>query len=448
MKLRRLLLQAVLWLGSPWMATADDQFHAPVPLQADGKVINTSDNGGHSGPCLVDVDQDGLRDLVVGDFSGKFRYFRNVGSASSPEYSLVGYLQADGSDAEVNIYCCVGSSPFFGDLNGDGTLDMVSGCYSPGTIWKFPGTNERDHSGRLAKPTPILDKHGVAVRHPGAASWPSLFDWDADGDLDLIHGDSEGRIGLRANIGSSTAAVFDSQETMIEITNEIGQLTDHVIPKGHAAVAMGDWDRDGLPDLLSGSYNGGVYLLRNIGTLQKPHFQEPEAIVPPPMAAKGHGLLLPRIEGGTPKPGIRSQIFVVDYDQDGWLDLLVGDYMLGTQYTLRSDITETETAEFERLALHKHRADLDAAQAFSNHFITLPKRDSITPEEFRAFYTQEKAKWEKEPPQVRTAEELTELQKDMAQYLKCKDDKPKQVDEGYVWLYLRKPPIDSPSRTE
>ena len=53
---------------------------------------------------LVDWDGDGVQDLIVGDFSGLFRFFRNTGTNQKPRYANAVNLQAGGVDARVPIY--------------------------------------------------------------------------------------------------------------------------------------------------------------------------------------------------------------------------------------------------------------------------------------------------------------------------------------------------------
>jgi hypothetical protein len=83
---------------------AGSPFHAPIRLAAADGVIDSGPSWGHSGPWVEDVDGDGLRDLVVGDFSGLFRVYRNMGTAKQPRYAVAVNLQAGGVDAKVPIY--------------------------------------------------------------------------------------------------------------------------------------------------------------------------------------------------------------------------------------------------------------------------------------------------------------------------------------------------------
>jgi hypothetical protein len=50
------------------------------------------------------VDGDGRRDLLVGDFGGLFRLYRNVGTERAPRYAAAETLKAGGEEAKVPIY--------------------------------------------------------------------------------------------------------------------------------------------------------------------------------------------------------------------------------------------------------------------------------------------------------------------------------------------------------
>jgi hypothetical protein len=97
--------------GVPYDVTPDepkgsavDTFHAPTRLSAADGVIDSGTSWGHSGPWVEDVDGDGKRDLIVGDFSGLFRVYRNTATNQAPRYAKAINLQAGGADAKVPIY--------------------------------------------------------------------------------------------------------------------------------------------------------------------------------------------------------------------------------------------------------------------------------------------------------------------------------------------------------
>ena len=66
-----------------------DLFHPPVRLTAADGIIDSGRSLGHSGPWVEDVDGDGIKDLVVGDFSGLFRFYRNEGTNQQDRKSVV-----------------------------------------------------------------------------------------------------------------------------------------------------------------------------------------------------------------------------------------------------------------------------------------------------------------------------------------------------------------------
>ncbi len=79
---------------------------APVRLEADGKPIDVGEFSkiAHAGPAVADVDGDGDRDLVVGDFPGYFWLFENRRDDRTPKYVAKGKLQAGGEAAKTPVY--------------------------------------------------------------------------------------------------------------------------------------------------------------------------------------------------------------------------------------------------------------------------------------------------------------------------------------------------------
>ena len=88
-------------------ATTDKPvFAAPTRLLADGKPIQIGalSNIAHAGPWVADVDCDGDRDLLVGDFPGYFWFFENTGDDKQPVYTSKGKLKAGGTAAKTPVY--------------------------------------------------------------------------------------------------------------------------------------------------------------------------------------------------------------------------------------------------------------------------------------------------------------------------------------------------------
>jgi hypothetical protein len=73
----------------------------PVRIAADGRPI-AADNG-HAAPCVHDVDRDGKKDLLVGQFGGgTCRVYRNVGTNSAPVFKEFELLLAGGAPARMS----------------------------------------------------------------------------------------------------------------------------------------------------------------------------------------------------------------------------------------------------------------------------------------------------------------------------------------------------------
>jgi hypothetical protein len=76
----------------------DPHFTDPVRMKADDGYVRV-ESPGWAAPCWHDVDRDGKKDLVVGQFHrGKMRVYRNLGDGKLAEGR---WLEAGGQVAEV-----------------------------------------------------------------------------------------------------------------------------------------------------------------------------------------------------------------------------------------------------------------------------------------------------------------------------------------------------------
>jgi len=93
----RALLPAIVLLLVTYAAKAAE-FFDPVRLEADGAAIRV-EAPGYAAPCWADIDGDGKKDLLVGQFNGgKIRVFRNLGDG---KLAAGEWLTAGGKTAEV-----------------------------------------------------------------------------------------------------------------------------------------------------------------------------------------------------------------------------------------------------------------------------------------------------------------------------------------------------------
>jgi len=187
----------------------------------------------HLAPAWGDLDGDGRLDLLVGSYGARVAWYRGDGPLR--------WTEAD--SALVTITRGSNTTPTLGDLDGDGDLDLLIGEAS-GAL------NYYRNDGTPTAPRFVLVSDTFDGIDVGRRSTPSLLDLDGDGDLDLLVGSDDQGLTLFRNRGSRTAAVFAADSTF---RIEVPVL---VAPTG------GDIDGDGRPELIVGTSAGGVLFFR------------------------------------------------------------------------------------------------------------------------------------------------------------------------------------------
>ena len=173
----------------------------------------TLDFGSGAYPATIDYNNDGLKDLIIGNYG----YFSN----SNPSSQLA-LLRNIGSQTEPNF------EVIDRDFGGLGTIPLDT----------------------------ILNQSVKGI-------FPTLADLDNDGDVDLIVGDNNGKIHFFKNIANS------GQDAEFELQNvnffniDIGQ---------HSTPFLFDMNGDNLFDLIIGQVNGTISYAENSGTLYEPIF--------------------------------------------------------------------------------------------------------------------------------------------------------------------------------
>ena len=260
------------------------------------------------------------------------------------------------------------------DLNDDGHLDIVSGCYAgkdiepmQAPVYVLYGKEKGDFAEPVALKT-AQGKHLVARDMDNAevteriCTEPFACDWDGDGDVDFVIGNFAGTFLLVTNVGTKSEPKFSGDPTLLQ--NAKGEILR--IKGKHSAPHVVDFDGDGDLDLLSGSTAGGVQISRNQpaddGT---PSFSDFETLIAAP--EKRLSGIVAR-ETDVP-PSTCTRLWVTDYDGDGSLDVLLGDLVRFSTPKVGATLEETKKLEAEFQAARKVKRDeMNAAMRIAHGY--------------------------------------------------------------------------------
>jgi hypothetical protein len=205
-----------------------------------------------------------------------------------------------------------------GDLNGDGMFDLFGGA-EKGNLFYFLNRGEPGRPRFFGCKIPS-DELG-----PLDCGWyaaPFIYDWDEDGLPDLLCGTSHNIVQWWKNVGSrerpeySYKGPLQSDGARLEVPQAPVEEDKWDIFKVdyYNQPWVGDWNGDGLPDLLTGGYTTGrIFYYRCTG-------RDENGI--PELAYEG-----PLEAGGAPiDTGWAAAPTAYDFDGDGLLELISGSW--------------------------------------------------------------------------------------------------------------------------
>ncbi len=264
------------------------------------------DRGYGAGVCVADYDNDGWPDLYDTNF-GSNTLYRNNGDGTFSDVTQ----QADVDCSEWSTGCA------FADVDGDGDLDLYVANYvrfsiETHTPCRVKGIlvycSPRTYDGvrdiffrNNGDGTFTEDTHNAGFGHIAARGLGVIFgDYDNDGDLDLYVANDADQNFLYRN---------DGRGYFEEVSQIAGVgFSEHGLVENGMGVDFGDYDNDGLPDLVVTNFQHQTNTI---------YHNDGDGFFSDVSYPSGTGeLSLPYLAWG---------VNLFDFDNDGWLDFFVAN---------------------------------------------------------------------------------------------------------------------------
>lgn len=285
---------------------------------ADPRSASTS---AHTGGTLltIDLDQNGMKDLILGDVTANQMTAVLVGESTSGIDSVFAVSDSFPSNDYGNIkaHFVTFLSGYYEDINNDGIKDLlvgsnaISDASDKRSIWLYINTGLTDQPYFELYSKNFLQSGMLEL---GTSAYPTAADIDQDGLMDIIISSrksfdnfsaSTSQLWYLRNNGTVESPSFDILDTNWLNLPQYG--LEGVFP------SFGDIDADGDQDLLMGLLNGEIYAAINTAGINNP-MQFPQ----PPIPLTDNG-------GNTLDAGQTAAPVLYDIDENGTLDIISGN---------------------------------------------------------------------------------------------------------------------------
>lgn len=273
----------------------------------------------------VDLGPGHERDLVTGSRQGGLMFYHNTAAAG---FNLEKKRLIAGEDGNALRHPSINPSVCAYPAAKSGLSDMIACGEGSLYFYRFTGRFNQTGAPVYAAPVPVLQEN--ADLYAGTLPSPTTVDWNGDGVLDILAGNSEGFVLFFENIGSNDAPKF------LPPTRVQAGGRDIQVQAGYSGSLQGlqearwgylspnaiDWNDDGTPDLITGDITGNYLIYLNRGTPTAPQLDPAH-----PLYCDGmdlHGMW--RCRPALAKIGKRTAMAIVDGNDHFHLYWRIDDY--------------------------------------------------------------------------------------------------------------------------